>query len=138
MFYETVHSINALDYSKEQLAVWASGDVDLQSWNESFLKNVTVVVEGSSGTILGFGDMDQNGYLDHLYVHKCFQKQGIATSIVKFLEHQAMERGVNSFTTHASITARPFFKEQGYEVKSKNTLIRQGIVLINYVMEKLI
>ncbi len=26
LFYETVHSVNARDYAKEQLAVWATAD----------------------------------------------------------------------------------------------------------------
>lgn len=35
LFYNTVHKVNAKDYTKEQLDVWATGQVDLQKWNES-------------------------------------------------------------------------------------------------------
>ena len=44
LFYDTVHSINAKDYTEEQLNVWATGIVDLQEWNRSFLKHKTVIV----------------------------------------------------------------------------------------------
>ena len=39
-------------------------------------------------------------------------------------------------TTHASITARPFFLHRGYRVVKKQTVRRQGIPLTNYIMEK--
>ncbi len=35
LFYNTVHNVNAKDYTKEQLDVWATGQVDLEKWNES-------------------------------------------------------------------------------------------------------
>ena len=40
LFYNTVHSINAIDYSTEQLDVWASGKVNLQEWNDSFIEHL--------------------------------------------------------------------------------------------------
>ena len=74
LFYDTVHTVNAADYTKEQLDAWADGQVDLEKWNASFLEHDTLVaVEGE--TIVGFGDMDSTGYLDRLYVHKDHQKK---------------------------------------------------------------
>lgn len=43
LFYQTVHSVNADDYTREQLDAWASGCVDLTEWNASFLRHFTVV-----------------------------------------------------------------------------------------------
>ena len=37
LFYDTVHTVNAKDYTKEQLDAWATGTVDLEEWNRSFL-----------------------------------------------------------------------------------------------------
>ena len=37
LFYETVHSVNTKDYTKEQVDAWADGNVDLEKWNQSFL-----------------------------------------------------------------------------------------------------
>ena len=36
LFFQTVHSVNAKDYTKEQLDVWATGNVDLNGWDKSF------------------------------------------------------------------------------------------------------
>lgn len=60
LFYDTVHTVNTKDYTKEQLDAWATGDVDLDEWNRSFLEHTTLVAV-QSGVIAGFADMDRNG-----------------------------------------------------------------------------
>lgn len=132
LFYETVHTVNAKDYSRQQLDVWATGSVDLAAWNESFLAHTTFVAVDRE-TITGFGDIDSSGYLDRLYVHKDYQGIGIATALCEKLEASVESAAV---TTHASITARPFFEDRGYVVKREQQVERQGILLTNYVMEK--
>ena len=132
LFYNTVHSINAKDYAEEQLNVWATGRVDLREWNLSFLKHKTIVAI-ENDEIVGFGDIDDSGYLDRLYVHKDYQRKGVASAICNELE--GFVKG-KSITTHASITAKPFFQQRGYRVVKEQEVIRQGIALTNYVMEK--
>ena len=135
LFYDTVHTVNARDYSPAQLAAWATGSVDLAAWNRSFLQHHTLVAIDAD-QIVGFGDMDQDGFLDRLYVHHAFQRRGVARAILQQLEEQAKARGVTRFTTHASITARPFFERFGYVVLQRNEVVRAGISLTNYTMEK--
>lgn len=132
LFYQTVHSVNAKDYTEEQLNVWATGKVNIQEWNDSFLKHKTVVAT-ENDEIVGFGDIDESGYLDRLYVHKDYQGKGIASAICNELECSANEKLI---TTHASITAKPFFQHRGYRVVLEQEVVRQGIVLKNYLMEK--
>lgn len=38
-----------------------------------------------AGMIVGFGDIDSTGYVDRLYVHKDYQRKGIATAICDML-----------------------------------------------------
>ena len=132
LFYQTVHSVNAKDYTKEQLDAWASGEVDLRAWDESFRAHKTIIVVENS-EIVGFGDMDETGYLDRLYVHKDYQGQGVASAICGELERFADGK---IFTTHASITAKPFFQHRGYCVVWEQKVIRRGVALTNFVMEK--
>lgn len=131
LFYNTVHIINAKDYTKEQLDVWATQEVDLEKWNQSLQGHYSVVAVDNE-IIVGFGDIDKDGYLDRLYVHAEYQRKGIATAICKQLE-QAVE---GKITTHASITAKPFFEKRGYKVVRKQEVERRGIFLTNFVMEK--
>lgn len=132
LFYETVHTVCVRDYTPRQLNAWADGAVDLARWNHSLLAHSTLVAE-ENGTLLGFGDMDKTGYLDRLYVHKDHQRRGIATALCQRLEQAAQTR---KFTTHASITARPFFEKMGYVVAREQQVERHGVTLTNFVMEK--
>lgn len=132
LFYETVHSINAKDYTIEQLDAWADGSLDLEKWDKSFIENYTLVAV-EDNCIVGFGDIDRTGYLDMLFVHKDFQGQGIASAICDRLEASIT---TDKIATHASITAKPFFEKRGYKSVKEQQVIRKGIHLTNYVMEK--
>ena len=133
LFYNTVHTVNARDYTPEQLCAWATGEVDLAEWDRSFQAHHTLVaVEGEQ--IVGFGDLDvERGYLDRLYVHKDHQGEGIATTIC-----DALEQSVPAvcYTTHASITARRFFERRGYRTILEQNVERRGVTMQNFVMEK--
>lgn len=131
LFYDTVHSVNAKDYTEEQLNAWATGKADLEMWNRSLLGHYSLVALENS-MIIGFGDIDESGYIDRLYVHKDYQRKGIASAICKKLEQTVKGK----IFTHASITARPFFENRGYKVIKEQRVERQGIFLKNFVMEK--
>ena len=131
LFYTTVHTINAKDYTKEQLDAWAGGQLDLENWNQSLQKHYSVVAVENK-TIVGFGDIDETGCLNRLFVHANYQGKGIATAICNRLEKFIQ----GNIITYASITARPFFEKRGYKTIKKQQVERQGILLINYVMIK--
>lgn len=131
LFYRTVHTVNAKDYSKEQLDAWATGQVDEAQWDQSLQAHFSVVaVEGD--ILVGFGDIDRTGYLDHLFVHAEYQGQGIASALCDRLE--AAVQG--DIVTHASITAKPFFEARGYQVVKEQQVERRGVCLTNFVMKK--
>lgn len=135
LFYDTVHTVNAADYTPRQLDAWATGRVDLDAWDSSFRAHLSLVAE-EDGQIIGFGDLDApSGYLDRLYVHKDHQGQGVASALCERLE-AAAEGG--RVYTHASITARPFFEKRGYCVRKEQQVERCGEFLTNFVMEKIL
>ena len=106
LFYNTVHSVNAKDYTKKQLDVWATGKENLNDWNKSLLNHYTLVAT-IAGVIVGFGDIDKSGYLNRLFVHKDYQQKGIGSVLCNELE----KISPNKITVHASITAKPFFSK---------------------------
>ena len=145
LFYQTVHTVNAADYTNEQLDAWADGNIDLAAWDRSFQAHMTLVAVVTPSEaedkkvvqeqIAGFADMDSTGYLDRLYVHRDFQRCGIASALCDRLE-EAVD--AEQFTTHASITAKPFFEKRGYRVIREQQVERKGILLTNYVMGKIL
>ena len=130
LFYETVHTVNAKDYNEKQLDAWAPQDNDYEHLNAALRNNLTLIAI-EDGKITGFADIDENGYLDHLFVHKDYQRRGIASALCS-----RMEEGFKRIETHASITARPFFEKRGYVVVKAQDVKIRGEILRNYVMEK--
>ena len=129
LFYDTVHAVNARDYTPEQLDAWVSGPVDLDAWDRSFRAHTTLVAV-ADGRIVGFGDIAGDGYLDRLYVHKDWQRRGVATALCNRLEAAVP----GPLTAHASISARPFLERRGYRVVRPQQVERRGVLLTNYVM----
>lgn len=135
LFRDTIHTINAKDYNKEQLNAWAPEYIDADLWSVKLSQHYTLVAE-CDGVICGFGDMDDTGYFDHLFVHKDYQGQGIAAKIADALEEYAQGKGFAVITVAASITAQPFFLKRNYTVVREQKVEYNGQTFTNFFMEK--
>lgn len=132
LFQNTVHKVNIKDYTQAQVDVWAPDSIDTEKWDKTLTGHNTLVAVQDS-VIVGFGDIDNSGYMDRLYVHHDFQRQGVASLLCDKLESM-VDSGV-TIITHASITAKPFFEKRGYKVENEQLVERQGVLLKNYVMQ---
>ncbi|MEH2280970.1 MAG: GNAT family N-acetyltransferase [Nostoc sp.] len=135
LFYDTIHEVNIHDYTEEQVAAWAPGNMDIEVWIKSLGSKFTYVAEEQS-KIIGFGELEANGHIDRFYCHKDFQRKGVGKKILEQIELKATSCGVKKLFTEASITAKPFFESQGFFVIKKQEVERRGQKLINFVMEK--
>lgn len=132
LFFDTVHTVCAGDYSPAQLDAWAPAAQDAAALDWVFRRETTLVAEADE-VILGFGNIRPDGYLDLLYVHRDCQRQGVAGALCDCLETLYP---VDRITVHASKTAKPFFEKRGYRVLRSQQVERRGQTLTNYVMEK--
>ncbi|WP_152397369.1 GNAT family N-acetyltransferase [Paenibacillus guangzhouensis] len=138
LFYDTVHTVNARDYTPKQLDAWASPDdheTRMAAWSQSLRRHITYVAV-IQGCIVGFADLTPEGHLDRLYVHKDAQGQGVASTLVHRLEEEAIRLKLSEIDTDASITAKPFFERMGYTIVQSQTVERKGVQLVNYKMRK--
>lgn len=136
LFYGSVHGVCLGDYTQEQVNVWADGTADPLLWEQTFLRRQTLVAR-FGGEIVGFADREGD-YLDRLYVHKDHQRKGVARALCAALEQGAKAEGVTRMTVHASITARGFFEKRGWQVVKEQLVERKGVLLTNFVMEKVL
>jgi len=137
LFYDTAYSINAQDYSPEQINAWAPAGDAKERMQKSLENNISYVAE-QAGKIVGFANMTRDGYIDYIFTHKDYQGRGIASALFKKLEAEAQNVGIKKMSTHASITAKPFFEKQGFMVMQEQQVEIRGVKLTNYVMEKVI
>lgn len=129
LFYQTVHTVNAKDYSQEQLNAWVNSSVSLILRRQDLLTQKTLVAT-HDGKLVGFGSITKSGELDLLFVDRNYQRQGIATALCNQLE-----KGFSTIKTYASVTAKAFFERRGYVVIQSQEVERDGIKLKNYEMQ---
>lgn len=135
LFHDTIRIVNLGDYTQEQVEAWAPDDIHFRNWADKCSSRCTFVAE-KDGRIVGYGELEANGHLDHLYVHHEHQRQGAAGTLYAALESEARRLGIARIFTEASITARPFFERMGYQVVREQTVHCRGQSFINYAMEK--
>lgn len=137
MFTRAVHETARSDYTAEQLDAWAPADLDLAAWASKRDAADTRVAE-IDGRIVGFIDLDEAGYIDMLFVLPDYRRQGVATTLLKDVLVTATERGLHELTTHASLTARPFFEAHGFVVTAERHPVVRGIALTNFAMRRVL
>ena len=131
LIYDTVRTITRKDYSEPQVEAWAPDTTIFSTYEESF-----AYVAELKGEIVGFGNFTSDGYLQRFYIHKDYQGQRIGSCLLETLEEKARKLGLKEMTTEASITAKSFFLEKGWVVKTQNTKIFRGVSFINFKMFK--
>jgi putative acetyltransferase len=136
LFHDTIRIVNLRDYTQEQIEAWAPADIHFRNWAKFCSSRCTMVAE-RSGQVVGYGQLERNGHIDHFYVHHQHQRQGVGNGISAAIEMEARNHGIQRLFTEASLTARPFFDRMGYELVREQTVICRGQAFINYVMEKL-
>ena len=131
LFFNTVHRVCKKDYNEEALFAWAPPNPDLVAW-DARLSRLYCVLAFNQKTLVGFASMDlQKNFLDHLFVHEKWQRQGIASLLCDELESKV----ARPLTTQASITAKPFFEHRGYRVLQEQEVCCRGVYLKNYLMQ---
>lgn len=129
LFYDVVHSVNAADYTEEQLRAWAPAEHSLELKRDALRCQDTVVAEDDGGTI-GFASLEGD-CLDMLFVRGDRLRKGVASALCDVLEE-----GCDFVKTFASVTAKPFFEKRGYVFVKEQLSMRRGAWLLNYEMHK--
>lgn len=135
LYVETIQSVCKNDYNAEQIEAWIYGVKNKNRWID-VVENQFVLLAIIENQISGFGTLKDGNYIDFFYIHKDFQRQGIADKILNELELEARKHNSKIITSDISITAKPYFEKKGFVVKTEQKNIRLGVELINYKMEK--
>jgi putative acetyltransferase len=135
LFYDTIQVINSKDYPKDEIDDWSSWYKDIDKWSEKLSEQFFIVAK-FDGKIIGFSSLAIDGYLDFMFVHKDFQGQGVAKSLLTELEKKASEQKNDLIYSDVSITARGFFEKHGFIVEKQQLKKSKKKELINYRMIK--
>ena len=134
---QTVHSVCADDYTKEELDAWAPSNFDVPKFRQNLFDSLNLVAF-EQGKLVGFISLERNGYINRLYTHKDFLHRGIASALFKKAESWAIKNGICELSLDSSKTAEGFYLKMGFTKSGISTLSRNGVVLRNTVMKKVI
>lgn len=134
MFYDTVGKVNSKDYTQEQIKAWQERATP-ERWSELWNSGLEfIVAEDVEKQIVGFASFNNDGYIHSMFVHHLHQGEGIATALLCEIEQRL--KGL-ILTSEVSITAKPFFEKAGFRVVKQQSVILNGVELVNYKMTKL-
>ena len=137
IYYGAIRHVCSLDYSPDQLTAWAPDDFDPQVWATSVQRLNPFVAELDS-QLVGYTDLQQDGLIDHFFVHHQFQRRGVAGALMARVLEKAAARNMERLYSHVSKTAQPFYKRFGFTVVKQNEPVIRGVSLSNATMEKVL
>ncbi|MCU0877408.1 MAG: GNAT family N-acetyltransferase [Pirellulaceae bacterium] len=135
VFYASVHGLACRNYSAEQLAAWAPVEYDREKWSARIRQNQPFVAE-EHGQILGFADVQPDGYIDQLFVAPQAAGQGVGSALLQAIEARAREQGIARLHSQVSLTAQSLFLRHGFEIEAEQTVIVTDVELRNARMFK--
>lgn len=135
LFVNTIKEICKNDYNQHQIEVWTSGIENTDRW-EAIFKNQIVFVSIQNDQITGFSTLENGNYVDLFYVHKDFQKQGIAKALYDVIESEAINQNQKVISADVSITAKDFFLKMGFDVLNEQNVLVKNINFLNFKMQK--
>ena len=133
--FNTIHRVNIRDYTQVQVNAWAPTQTIPDNWLER-IRAMNPFIAESEGKLLGFADLQDDGYIDHFFCHVDHQGQGIGKALMLALMDESETKGITRCYSHVSITARPFFEHFGFILVNSQEVEVRGQVLTNFVMEK--
>ena len=135
IFFCAVHEGTRSAYTYPQRLVWGGQAIDLDHWRARISK-VTGFVADHADEPVGFMTIDRSGYVDLAFVMPSAMGQGVGKALLAAVEGWAKENGARQLSTAASLVARPFFLNCGWQVLEEEQVQREGITLNRFRMGK--
>ncbi len=115
----TIRHVNAKDYPKDIISVWAGRTKASRYRNNA--KEVKRWVAVDKNQIIGFCDHDFNCEIGGLYIHKDFQGKGIGGKLLKNAEQSMKKLGCKKIKIMSTVSAKKFYEKNGYKIIKKTS-----------------
>jgi len=134
-FGESVRVIGARYYAPDQIAAWAPDSPDMEGWANR-LRSGGVFVADADGAIAGFVRVEDNGFVDLLYVHPNHERRGVGRELLEVACSWAASQGAHRLESEVSIAARPLFEVVGFRVEGEQSVEHRGIRFLTFRMAR--
>ena len=139
LFYASVREAGLRHYSRRQTVAWGSVAPSAQNYLARARDGrLVLVAEDEAGAPAAYGDLAQDGHIDHLFCRPDATGTGLPEAIVARLEVAAVGRGMPLIHVHASEAAKGLFLRRGYTLKGRREFTLRAIPIHNYRLEKVL
>jgi putative acetyltransferase len=128
IFFSAVHELGRAKYDDAQVRAWAPSIPVPGEWETRTRLNETFVAE-RNGNLVGFIEVERDGYLRMLYRRPGISGNGAAEALYVIAEARVRELGIPRIWTEASLLAESFFMRHGYSLDGRENVERNGIIL---------
>lgn len=136
LFHASVREAGIRDYSSEQVAAWSPVRPDPARYLQQAENRTFLVAVDELDQPIGYGDLEPDGHIDHLYCHPERVGTGVGAALYKALEATAQEKGFPRLFVEASEAARRMFARYGFQIDGRQEFVRNGVLIHNYRMSK--
>lgn len=136
LFHASVHQAGIRDYSPEQVAAWSPSKPEPERYLRQAQGRTFLVAVDDDGGIIGYGDLESDGHIDHLYCRPDMVGTGIGSAIYLQIEAAARRAGIAVVFVEASEGARRLFERHGFGVDARHDFTLNGVAIHNYRMSK--
>jgi len=137
LFYESVRGLGPRRYSPDQVAAWAPKPPDpVAVHTRATDGRTTLVALDTSGEVVGYGDLESNVHIDHLYCSPDAAGVGVASMLLGQLVERAVGTGMPTLHVEASELARGLFERMGFGLVRRREFALAGVIIHNYAMER--
>ena len=133
VFQSSIRELASADYTTEQIEVWAGASFNLDKWVKRIRELKPFVVE-INGTIVAYGDLQLDGYIDHFFVRGTYSRQGIGSLLMRHIIENAIAKGITALTADVSMNAQNFFASFGFVIVEQRSRKKHGLALPNVLM----
>ena len=137
VFLRAVRETARAHYSPEQVEAWAAEYGDIDSWAAARAAAHTrlAIIDGH---VAGFTDLDDDGYIDMLFVDPDFGRRGVASTLLASVIALARQRGLTVLTTFASLTSQRVFERQGFTITGERYFGDGDLAAKTYAMRRVL
>jgi putative acetyltransferase len=137
MVHASVHAVGSRDYSPAQVFAWSPATADAGHFirRASDGRIVLVAIDGA-GEPVGYGDLEADGHIDHLYCRPDAVGAGVGSALYDRLEAAAVKLGLPLIYAEASEAARRLLERKGFAVEARRNLVINGVAIHNFRMTK--
>lgn len=142
-------AINQVDeevYTPQEKAAWSYAPRSAYHWHKRLSHSKTWLMVDDQRLVsghaycCGFINLETHfksrGYIDSLYVHPEYQKQGVAKLLYESLAVWAVNHQLPELFVDASKLSKPLFLSKGFKLHHRSYQEKRGVVIMGFYMSK--